>query len=143
MQPVDGLERHGEHKNLYVVLHAYCSSPDALVPVRRAIRQIDPDADIYVPEMPFAGRLGWLCLRDATEVICDLIASIDRIVEDRNSRSRPGYQEINLIGHSIGAVFARKIAIIAHGEPEHAPEDRNLYAPFEARFAAYRTTPRP
>src|ERR1041385_8677279 len=143
MQPVDGLERHGEHKNLYVVLHQYCGSPKALLPIRRAIRKIDPDADIYAPRMPFAGRsFGWLCLRDATTVICDLITAIDRIVEDRNAQGGEGYQAINLVGHSIGAVLARKIAIIAHGEIEQAAEDRNLYAPFEPAFAAWRNSPR-
>jgi pimeloyl-ACP methyl ester carboxylesterase len=142
MRPMDGLERHGQHNKLYVVLHRYCSSPKALLPIRRAIRKIDPDADIYAPRMPFAGWLGWLCLRDATTVVRDLIASIDRIVEDRNSQPGPGYQAINLVGHSMGAVLARKIAIIAHGEPQLAAEDRNLYAPFEAEFEAYAKSPR-
>src|SRR4051794_36200849 len=109
MDPVEGLERYGEHNKLYVVLHAFCSSPEALLPIRRAIRQFDPDADIYAPRMPFAGRFGWLCLDDATEVICGLMASIDRIVEDRRLPHGSGYAAIDLVGHSIGAVFARKI----------------------------------
>jgi pimeloyl-ACP methyl ester carboxylesterase len=142
MRQIDGFYSHGQHKSLYVVLHAFCGSPEDLLPIRRAIVHIDPDADIYAPKMPFAGKLGWLCARDGTEVVCDLIAAIDRIVEHRSSLPGSTYQCINLVGHSMGAVLARKIAIIVHSEPAHAPEDENLRAPFEARFEAYRANPR-
>jgi pimeloyl-ACP methyl ester carboxylesterase len=142
MKPIDGFEPNGQHKNLYVVLHAFCGSPKGLLPIRRAIKHIDPDADIYAPKLPYAGRFGWLCVRDATEVVCDLIAKIDRIVEQRNTLPGANYESINFVGHSMGAVFARKIAIIAQGEPVHPPEDENLRAPFEAEFEAYRASPR-
>jgi pimeloyl-ACP methyl ester carboxylesterase len=142
MNHIDGFHSHRQHKNLYVVLHAFCASPEDLLPIRRAIEHIDRNADIYAPKMPFAGKLGWLCVRDATEVVCDLIAAIDRIVEHRKSLPGASYETINFVGHSMGAVLARKIAIIAHGEPTHALEDENLRAPFEAKFEAYRANPR-
>jgi pimeloyl-ACP methyl ester carboxylesterase len=137
-------ERAGRHRQLIVLLHAFCQNPSALKPVKDAVRDAYPDADIYVPKLPFAGPWGWLCTRDATDVVADIIRHIEKIVELR-SQERLGdagqddtgeYESITLIGHSMGAVMARKIAIIAHGEQDRS-DCPTLSAPFERVLSAF------
>src|SRR3954463_6425266 len=111
MNPIMGFKRGRARTDLFVVLHAFCGSPDGLGAVCSAIGDAYPDADIYAPRMPYAGGVGWLCRRDATEVVRDLIETIDQIVEDRQSLEPSQYRSINFIGHSMGAVLARKLAI--------------------------------
>jgi len=143
------LERAGKHRELIVLLHAFCQSPKALKPVKDAVRDAYPDADIYAPILPFAGPWGWLCTRDATEVVVDIIKHIEKIIELRSQdraggagQDDPGeYESIILIGHSMGAVMARKVAIVAHGQPDRS-DCPTLAAPFEPAFRAY-LQPRP
>jgi pimeloyl-ACP methyl ester carboxylesterase len=138
MRPIAGLRVNGKRHQLFVVLHAFCQNPKALEPIHHAITDVDPDTDIFAPTLPFAGPSGFLCMRDATEVVLDLMKAIDQIVTDRNGLGDGGYAAVNFVGHSIGAVMARKLAIIAHGEQTRSGEDSNLYAPFEEIFASYR-----
>lgn len=138
-------ERAGKHRQLVILLHAFCQSPKALKPVKDAVRDAYPDADIYAPILPFAGFWGFLCTRDATEVVVDILEHIEEIIalrsRDRlssNGEDDPGeYDSIMLIGHSMGAVMARKVAIIAHGEQDRS-DCPTVAAPFEAVFSKYR-----
>lgn len=134
------LERAGRHRELIVLLHAFCQSPKAIKPVKDAVRDAHPDADIYAPKLPFGGPLGWLCTRDATEVVADVIKHIEEIVElrsrDRQQDDAGEYEAIMLIGHSMGAVMARKIAIVAHGEQDRS-DCPTLSAPFEPALRAF------
>ena len=141
MRTIAGLECNGARRHLFVLLHAFCQSPQTLKPVQDAIRDTYPDADIYAPELPFAGKFGWICHRDASAVAADLVDIIDRIVQDREFNAAQQYESINLVGHSIGAVFARKIAIVAHAEQQRTGEDAALYAPFEKHLAKFRAAP--
>lgn len=137
-------ERAGKHRELIVLLHAFCQSPKANKPVKDAVRDAYPDADIYAPMLPFGGPWGWLCTRDATEVVVDIIKDIEEIVELRSQDRQqdaeqidPGeYESIMLIGHSMGAVMARKVAIVAHGE-QNRSDCPTLSAPFEPAFSAF------
>jgi pimeloyl-ACP methyl ester carboxylesterase len=138
------LERAGRHRELVVLLHAFCQSPKAIKPVKDAVRDAYPDADIYAPKLPFGGPLGWLCTRDATEVVAEVIGHIEEIValRSRDSQQDGGqedsgeYESIVLVGHSMGAVMARKIAIVAHGEQDRS-DCPTLTAPFEPAFSAF------
>ena len=59
---------------------------------------------------------------------------INNLIKKRKSDlNDEGYKEIILIGHSFGAVLARKIAILAHGEQKTA--NGVVAAPFEGKFA--------
>src|SRR5258705_300944 len=113
MKPIERFERNGAHKHLFVVLHAYGSEPERLKSIRHAIKSAHADADIYTPRMPFAGKSGLYCTRDAADVVCDLLAAIDQIVEERRSFDPPEYETVNFVGHSVGAVLARRVAIVA------------------------------
>jgi pimeloyl-ACP methyl ester carboxylesterase len=108
-----------------------------MLPIRHAIRDAYPDADIFTPKLPFAGFWGWLCTQDAADVVAKIIGQIDHLVEERAAAPGGAYESINFVGHSMGAVFARKLAIVAFGEQDRA-DCPTLYAPFEKAFEKYR-----
>jgi pimeloyl-ACP methyl ester carboxylesterase len=98
--------------------------------VRALIRKDYPHADMYAPEMAVKS---FLCRIPAEDMVAELTEAIDRLYD---ARQDDPYQSITLVGHSVGAVFARKISIIAHGEQHDA--DGHVPAPFETRLAAFR-----
>jgi pimeloyl-ACP methyl ester carboxylesterase len=115
-------------KTLIVVLHGVQGSPQKLRGVLDVIQRSDPEADILVPYLPYRGRFGIFAFARAEQIVCDVIAAITQRVDARANEQPPlpGYERLRLVGHSYGAVLARKIVILAHGE--------TLEAPFEPAF---------
>lgn len=136
--PFSGLECYGARRQLFVVLHAFCSTSKKMQSIRDAIHDVYPDADILTPKLPFAGFWGFLCTQDASDVVARIVGDIDRIVAERTTASGETYDAINFVGHSIGAVFARKIAIVAFGEQDRS-DCPTLNAPFETALEKYHT----
>lgn len=89
-----------------------------LVPIEGS--QAFPDADILVPELPF----GLLSTAEPGEVVAGLLHTIDQAWQKQLADGDP-YRRIILVGHSMGALYARKIYVAACGE--NARE-----APFES-----------
>jgi hypothetical protein len=133
MQTHRYLEPHGEHNDLVIALHGYTKSTDRLASVRETITDLMPDADIFAPKLPFVD--GWVCLRNAEGIVADLMREIDQIVTERAARGS-GYQTVSFVGHSFGAVLARRVVITAFGEQRSAAGD--LPAPFETELAEFR-----
>lgn len=131
-EDVPFLERRPGSTELVVLLHGFRNRSDRLREVREVIRQNHPAADLYAPAMP-TRRLS--CRLSAAQLVAELADAIDFIVAARPDINR--YRSIALVGHSVGAVFARKISIVAHGEQTDA--DGSVPAPFEAELAAFRT----
>jgi len=125
------LERRPGSTELVVLLHGFRNRSDRLRDVREVIRQHQPTADLYAPAMP-TRRLS--CRRPAADLVADLTDAIDFIVATRPDVNR--YKSIALVGHSVGAVFARKISIVAHGEQIDA--NGAVPAPFEDALARFR-----
>jgi pimeloyl-ACP methyl ester carboxylesterase len=125
------LERRPGSTELVVLLHGFRNQSDRLREVREVIRQHQPCADLYAPAMP-TRRLS--CRVPAAELVADLTDAIDFIVAARPELHR--YKSIALVGHSVGAVFARKISIVAHGEQIDA--NGAVPAPFEAPLQRFR-----
>ena len=105
---------------LVVILHAYDHGPYNIRHVRDRVTAIRPRADVYVPRMP----TGVFSFADPNSIVAELLKDIDHIV---SQKGKPGYSQITLIGHSLGALLARKLYIAAHGE--------NADAPFETALA--------
>jgi alpha-beta hydrolase superfamily lysophospholipase len=120
------------HDELVVFFHAFGNASQRLAAVREVTREAKPNADFFAPELPFARNR--LCLAKAESIVAGLMHKLDTLI------SRGDYARITLVGHSFGAVLARKVAIIAHGE--QAGQDGDLPAPFEAELEAFRQ-PRP
>jgi pimeloyl-ACP methyl ester carboxylesterase len=107
----------GSH-DLVILLHAYSRGPRHLRSVRNAIAQLLPDADIYVPTMP----TGLFSFADPNAIAQDLLEAVDCLDAKRK------YRNIMLVGHSLGALLARKLYVLAWGV--------NADAPFEAGICA-------
>jgi pimeloyl-ACP methyl ester carboxylesterase len=127
----------GKRKELIVAIHGYSSAGNRLASVREVIRTAWPDADIFAPELPFARHK--LCRRPADDFVAELIENIQQIVD---ARKRVGgeYASITLVGHSFGAVLARKIVVLAFGEQRN--DAGECPAPFGDVFAKFREEPR-
>ena len=96
---------------LAIILHGLGCSPEAMEGVTDAVKDGRPDADILVLSMPFAGRFGAFAIGPAADIAAGVVQRIEAAIENCAS-----YERIVLAGHSFGAVIARKVAIIAHGE---------------------------
>jgi pimeloyl-ACP methyl ester carboxylesterase len=125
------VERQANSTELVILLHALLNRSDRLSDVREVIRNEFPHADMYAPEL---GVKNLWCRTAAEDIVADVTEAIDRLYAAR-ALTEP-YQSITFVGHSIGAVFARKIAIIAHGEQRN--DSGEVPAPFESALAAFR-----
>jgi len=124
----------GKSTDLAVVIHGLGGSPESMAGVIEVIQRCRPESDILVPRLPFCGWRGVFCFVPAEKIVCDIIAEIDR----RWDAHEGGYRRIRFVGHSFGAVLARKIVILALGETSLAPGNPPL-APFEGAFKAYKS----
>src|SRR5580693_610053 len=115
------LERHGNSDELVVALHGFAGSSERLAAVRETIADILPDADVFTPVLPFAQN--WLCSQKAESIVAGLMREVDQIVAER-ATSAPGYERISFVGHSFGAVLARRLVITAFGEQHDPSHDR-------------------
>jgi pimeloyl-ACP methyl ester carboxylesterase len=114
-------EVHGESARLIILLHAYTASPIKMLDIRKAVLEEIPDADIFLPELP--ARL--FSLENPIHLVLDLLDKIDKFWQDRKTKEdRQAYQEIIIIGHSLGALLGRKLYVYACGEPR-----ANLFEP--------------
>lgn len=106
-------EIRGKSEQLVVFVHAYTSSRKSLRHVRDAVAEVLPDADLLRPDCP-AGLLSNADPVDITEALLD---AIDGAVDDRDKRGG-SYQEVIMIGHSLGALLVRKAYVFARGQTQ-------------------------
>jgi pimeloyl-ACP methyl ester carboxylesterase len=128
------LERHGTHSELVIALHGFAAAGDRLSAVRETITEALPNADIFAPALPFLK--GRLCQQKAECIVRDLMSEIDDIVAERG-QGGGRYEEIIFVGHSFGAVLARRLAILAFGE-QHNIKTGRRFAPFETELEEFR-----
>ncbi|TBA29360.1 lipase family protein [Rhizobium ruizarguesonis] len=103
--PAAGVFLRGQNSSaLIVLLHAYNQTPTRMRQLAAAVRSWEPDWDILIPALPFSV----FSLADPDSVAQDVIAKISAVEQLAHKR-------IILLGHSIGAVLARKIWVAAHG----------------------------
>ena len=63
----------------------------------------------------------------AEQIVRDVIEEVDKALANRERREDGGaYERLILVGYSCGAVIARKIAIVVHGETAGAPFVKDL-----------------
>jgi pimeloyl-ACP methyl ester carboxylesterase len=112
-------ERRGLSRSLVVLVHGWAGGPDALSEVREVIERSLPDADIIEPRF----RTGLTANTDVFEVAAVLEAMIESAVEDRDAASSVagGYEDVVLIGYSLGALLVRKAYVYAAGMREDYP----------------------
>lgn len=108
---------------LVVLLHGYTYEGKNLVSVQRTIEQIPElnGADILRPNLP----LSRFSMEKPSQITSELIGAIDLAWEQSVAEGSP-YQRIIIIGHSTGALFARKVYVTACGEKAEAPFEDSL-----------------
>jgi pimeloyl-ACP methyl ester carboxylesterase len=103
----------GTSQQLVVLIHGYTGSSKKMGSIRDIIAKRLPNADILAPDYP-AGLLSNADPIDITEV---LLYIVNQAVESREFRSG-SYQEIIMIGHSLGALILRKMYSFAVGQTD-------------------------
>jgi pimeloyl-ACP methyl ester carboxylesterase len=120
------LRPRGRRTELVIMMHGYGTKVEEIEGVLAAIGEVKPDADILAPQMPYGGGiLGWTCREPAADLVSGVLDVIDRLDAERRSKGER-YKSIIVVGHSFGAVLARKIAVIAQGETPGAPFEERL-----------------
>jgi len=111
----------GSAKVLAVVLHGWGGSPDRMKDVIEVTQSAfkSEGVDVYAPKLPYANRLRSV---RAEKIITDLLDAIDCIIAEHET-----YERIVLIGFSLGGIFARRLFLIAAGNPPGF----QLESPFE------------
>jgi pimeloyl-ACP methyl ester carboxylesterase len=115
-RPVPEFEQQPENRQLAVLLHAFTLGRDNLAFVRDALAAARPTADIYAPS--YDSRL-W-STEDPNVIVQRVRETIDELVAKKD------YDEIIFIGHSLGALLARKLYIAACGQNADAPFEETL-----------------
>lgn len=96
---------------LVALLHAYSHRAESLKSVGASIREIWPCVVIYAPELPASV----FSMKNPNRIVADVLSEIDRRVASAARDGRP-FERIILVGHSLGALLARKLYVVACGE---------------------------
>ena len=119
-QPSDAGPKEG--RRLVVVLHGWWCAPSKMRDVVQAVRDAyaqGPGLDLYVPSLDYAKPLG---CKPAAKIVSEILTEIDAICAD------PGkYQQIVLIGFSMGAVVARRLFLAATDVHNTVPNEPELF----------------
>jgi len=102
---------HPEANTLVVVIHGYKGTRTRMESVLRAIKESQPHADV-------------LCIEFASSTFSNqnpfaLAENIQEVIQQRYRLKH--YEHIDLVGHSIGALLARKAYVYGAGSIEDAP----------------------
>jgi predicted esterase len=127
-------------RTLIMILHGFKATPFSMRRVWYRARETFDDAnsgkvDFFLPKL----KLGLFSFKDPIEIVNELIDKIDKHLE---KRGRP-YDRIIIIGHSVGAVLARKLYILACGEPNGRALDDKRYKQLKAPFEEHAKASRP
>jgi predicted esterase len=121
------LTQRGSGRELAIVLHGPHGSPEEMHGVSKAIEERSEDMDILAPILPYGGFFGLFRTTSVEQIVRDVVEEIDKTLANRESRGDGGaYERLILLGYSCGAVIARKIAIVVHGETAEAPFVKDL-----------------
>lgn len=107
--------KRGSSEHLIIILHAFNNNPSALRSVVDVVKNSNEHADLLVPSMP----LQWYSFADATDVVVNIVRKIDKLWQDNK------YKKIIFIGHSFGALLARKAYVYSCGHVEANFEIKN------------------
>lgn len=108
--------KKGIGKQFVILLHGANASAQSFCHVVRIVNQEMPDAHILIPEFDSS----MLSFSNPLVIVRDIVRTLDWMAKSQE------FDQIILVGHSIGALLARKIYICACGETERAPFESEL-----------------
>lgn len=127
MKLTEEFEGHRTGERLFVLVHGWEHTARNLGHLKHAVQAAFPLDDVLLPSYP-ASRWSNGDLREVAERCVDFIEGACRM--HRNE----GYKQIILIGHSLGALIARKVYLIAHGQYSDY-QQRTLFMPGKRAWA--------
>jgi pimeloyl-ACP methyl ester carboxylesterase len=84
--------------------------------VEDAVCEVWPYATPFRPELPAS----LFSMTDPNRIVADLLTEINKKVDNAEKEGQP-FEHIILVGHSLGALLARKLYVVACGEISKAP----------------------
>jgi pimeloyl-ACP methyl ester carboxylesterase len=108
---------------LLVLLHGYTLDGQSLDGVEATVRQVPglTNASLFKPSLP----LSMFSMSRPDKILADLLVAIDQAWDKRAATGKP-YDRIVLVGHSAGALYARKLYVAACGQNDAAPFEKGL-----------------
>ena len=126
-----GTDGSGTGRTLVIILHGWNAKANSMHDVEQAVRQSHAGLDgldIYLPLLPHANLFSFASaartvagLTDAIDILC---ANPDR------------YARLVLVGHSMGAVLARRLFLVAAGADSLVPSEPELHGRQKRHWAA-------
>ncbi len=108
--------KRNEGRTLVVIVHGILSSHDRLDGLVERLKNQGVD-DIFVPFLPFAGYRGSWTFVSPEDIIDGLVKDIDALWD------AGGYEEIKIIGFSLGGLYARALLLEASERDSAWAED--------------------
>lgn len=122
----------GQAKTLVILLHAIGRDGESLKDVETALAESLPSgADFFRPDLP----LSYISNVSANEIVAQLLMRVDEIWAERKAKGA-SYEKVIIIGHSMGALLARKLYVAAYGENASAPFEQDLKDSLDINRAA-------
>lgn len=116
---------------LFVLLHSYRNKPKSMNAVADLIRRHFEDPVIEMPKT----TLRYTSTTNVNVMVNDLLKRMDALWAERTANGEP--PKIILIGHSMGALLARKLYVCACGENADAPFEEEIENRQQRPWAAY------
>ncbi len=114
-------------QHLVLILHGFTLSPSRYDSLKALVSETLEDAHVIVPSL----GMGTFSTQSPHQIVVGLLKELDELWQGLVPGRTGPMPRIVIIGHSMGALIARKLYIVACGEN---PED----APFEKEYGAYR-----
>ncbi|MCG3152496.1 MAG: hypothetical protein GEEBNDBF_01796 [bacterium] len=106
------LQPQGASRQLVLLLHGAWGLPDLLLQVREAVGWILPDADQLAPHY----LSGFFARPHAERIAQDIRSLLQHATNDRAATGQP-YDELLVIGYSLGGCLALRVAELWEGRP--------------------------
>ncbi|MBO9731485.1 MAG: alpha/beta hydrolase [Chitinophaga sp.] len=109
-------------KYIVIVLHGYTCKPAMYESVKKVVAGAWPGATVLIPAL----KMHTFSMADPDELVLDALRRLDAAWEEALSQHAEGAElpKIVIIGHSTGALLARKLFVVACGENDTAPFEK-------------------
>ena len=123
-------EARGRSKTLAVLIHGSRKTRESLRHVRQVLADTDADADILMPNLPTSR---WSCV-PLGKIVGTVLEAIDKHWEVMVAAEEP-YDQVILVGHSLGAIIVRKAYVEACGLSTCGPGESVSETPVSRSWA--------
>jgi pimeloyl-ACP methyl ester carboxylesterase len=105
-----------DDRTLVLIIHAFGNSPADMASIGRAVRELRSESHVVIPPLPLKRR----SFAPPLSIARDLLAIIEDELSYRKQKGWEDFNDIVLIGHSMGALLARKVYLLAGPESAEA-----------------------